>query len=41
MDFQLLPEMLQDDWAAANLSFSLSGNMKNAAGLSSIIANAS
>lgn len=41
MDFQLLPEMLQDDWAAANLCISLNGNMKNAAGLPSTTANAS
>lgn len=41
MDFQLLPEMLQDDRAAANLCFSQNGNMKNAAGLSNATANAS
>lgn len=41
MDFQLLPEMLQDDWAAANLCVSLNGNMKNAAGLPSTTASAS
>lgn len=27
MDFQLLPEMLQGDWTAANLCISLNGNM--------------
>lgn len=41
MDFQLLPEMLQDDWAAANLCISLNGKMKNAVGLPSTTANAS